>query len=61
MLHSSDVSILFLVIELGGRTSMCSTINALCMPWFVLINLATAPTITFSIKERPSFKGDIRV
>lgn len=61
MLHSSDVSILFLVIEFGGRTSICGTINTLCMPRFVLINLTTAPTITSSIIERPSFKGDIRV
>lgn len=61
MLHISDVSIFFLMIEFGGRASMCSTINTLCMPRLVLINLTTAPTVTSSIKERPSFEGDIRV
>ena len=59
MRHCSDVSIFFLMIEFCVRTSMCSTINALCMTWFVLVNLATAPTITFSIIERPASKGDI--
>ena len=59
MFHISDVSIFFLMIEFGGRASMCSTINALCMTWFVLINQATAPTITSSIIERPTSKGDI--
>lgn len=61
MFHISDVSIFFLMIEFGGRASMCSTINTLCMPRLVLINLTTAPTVTSSIKERPSFEGDIRV
>ena len=59
MFHISDVSIFFLMIEFGGRASMCSTINALCLTWFMLVNLATAPTITPSIIERPASKGDI--
>ena len=56
MFHISDVSIFFLMIEFGGRASMCSIINALCLTWFMLVNLATAPTITPSIIERPASK-----
>ena len=61
MLHSSDVSIFFFMTEFCGRTSMGSTINALCLTWFMLVYLATTPTITSSIIERAASKGDVCV
>ena len=48
------------MIDFCDGTSISRTINAFCLSRGMFIDFASTPSITWSIKERPSFKGDIR-